>query len=49
MAKIIFSVSYEIVPEKRNDYLELMKKVKKKSENRQIKRIPCMKTGPSRI
>jgi len=29
MTKIIFSVSYEIVSERRNDYLKLMKKVKK--------------------
>ena len=29
MAKIIFSVSYEIIPEKRSEYLALMKKVKK--------------------
>ena len=28
MGKIIFSVSYEIDPEKRDEYLELMKKVR---------------------
>lgn len=36
MGKVIFSVSYEIIPEKRDNYLVLMKKIKeqiKSSEN----------------
>lgn len=30
MSKIIFSVSYEIIPEKRKEYLALMKQVQKR-------------------
>lgn len=36
MGKVIFSVSYEIIPEKRDNYLVLMKKIKeqiKSTEN----------------
>ena len=36
MGKVIFSVSYEVIPEKRDNYLALMRKIKdqiKSSEN----------------
>ena len=34
MGKIIFSISYEINPDKRDDYLALMKKIKKEVKSK---------------